>query len=136
VVIFLYKRFLMTFFSSKNREFVVITYSFFKKMTKICNQFLRKNNNIECHQLGHSFIANQPKHNHLNLKNFTGSFRIIYCQAHLQAETQFHDTAKVQSMYVVAGQAILRLPVEMLSNYGYNVGWWLPDSLIQNKRYI
>jgi hypothetical protein len=36
-------------------------------------------------------------------------------------------------MYVVAGQAILRLPVEMLSNYGHNVGWWLPDSLIQNK---
>jgi hypothetical protein len=52
------------------------------------------------------WLTNQ-KHNHLIFKKkITGSFRNhILCRANLQAETQFHTTAKVQSMYVVAGQA-------------------------------
>ncbi len=33
-------------------------------MAKFCNEKRRKENNIKCHQLGHSFMANQPKHNH------------------------------------------------------------------------
>lgn len=88
----------------------------------------------------HLWLTNQ-KHNHLIFKkNYRLFQNHILCRAHLQTETQFHTTAKVQSMYVVAGQA---RPLRALrpfygcqwrcSNYGYNVGWWLPDSLIQNK---
>jgi hypothetical protein len=113
----------------------LITYSFLKKWRNFATKKEGKKTTLNAtNWVTHLWLTNQNTII-FNLKNFTGYLEsCIYIYIYILSGTfrsRNPNFRLLQSfkacMYVVAGQAILRLPVvEMLSNYGYNVGWWLP----------